>query len=59
MRSALPNVADVVAAEPVSGPVGAGLFLLSRSLFGRRGSGVKRRRVRACLAALDAAFRAG
>jgi len=59
VRSGLANFPDLVAAELVSGPAGAGLFLYSRSLFGWSDLGVNRRRVAAWLAALDDAFRAG
>ena len=57
VRSALMNYPDIVAAELVSGPAGAGLFLYSRSLFGYSDFGVNRRRVEAWLQAFDAALR--
>ena len=56
-RSALMNYPDVIVAELVPGPQGAGLFLYSRSLFGWSDMGVNRKRVEAWLAALDAALR--
>ncbi|MBL6455103.1 DUF1499 domain-containing protein [Belnapia sp. T6] len=56
-RSALMNYPDVIAAELVPGPGGAGLFLYSRSLFGWSDLGVNRRRVEAWLAAFEAALR--
>jgi len=57
-RSALLNFPDVIAAELAEdGPVGAGLFLYSRSLFGRSDLGVNRRRVQAWIEAFDAALR--
>jgi uncharacterized protein (DUF1499 family) len=56
-RSALMNYPDIIAAELVPGPGGAGLYLYSRSLFGWSDLGVNRRRVEAWLAALDAALR--
>ncbi|NOG69691.1 DUF1499 domain-containing protein [Roseicella sp. DB1501] len=56
-RSALMNYPDIIAAELVPGPAGAGLFLYSRSLFGWSDLGVNRKRVEAWLAALDAALR--
>ena len=56
-RSALMNYPDIIAAELVPGPGGAGLFLFSRSLFGYSDLGVNRKRVEAWLAALDAALR--
>jgi uncharacterized protein (DUF1499 family) len=56
-RSALANFPDIIAAELVPGPEGAGLFLYSRSLFGRSDFGVNRRRVVAWIAALDATLR--
>jgi uncharacterized protein (DUF1499 family) len=57
-RSALVGFPDVVAAELVERPDGtSGLFLYSRSLFGRSDFGVNRRRVEAWMAALDAALR--
>jgi uncharacterized protein (DUF1499 family) len=57
-RSAVFNFPDVVAAEVVEdGPVGAGLFLYSRSLFGWSDLGVNRRRVQAWVEAFDAALR--
>jgi len=56
-RSALARFPDIIAAELVPGPAGAGLFLYSRSLFGWSDFGVNRRRVAAWLAALDAALR--
>jgi uncharacterized protein (DUF1499 family) len=59
VRSALANFPDIVVAELTSGPAGAGLFLLSRSLFGRYDFGVNRRRAEAWIAALDAALRRG
>jgi uncharacterized protein (DUF1499 family) len=58
-RSALAKFPDIIAAELASGPAGAGLFLYSRSLFGYSDFGVNRRRVKAWLAALDAALRRG
>ncbi|MBV1798180.1 DUF1499 domain-containing protein [Siccirubricoccus sp. G192] len=48
---------DIIAAELVPGPEGAGLFLYSRSLFGWSDFGVNRRRVAAWIAALDTALR--
>ncbi|WP_135467044.1 DUF1499 domain-containing protein [Crenalkalicoccus roseus] len=59
VRSVLLNFPDLVVAELVSGPAGAGLFLYSRSLFGWSDFGVNRRRVIAWLAALDEALRRG
>lgn len=59
VRSGLANFPDIVAAEVTSGPAGVGLFLLSRSLFGRYDFGVNRRRAEAWIAALDAALRRG
>ena len=56
-RSALMNYPDIIVAEVVPGPEGAGLFLYSRSLFGWSDMGVNRKRVEAWLAALDAALR--
>jgi hypothetical protein len=56
-RSALANFPDIIAAELVPGPDGAGLFLFSRSLFGWSDLGVNRKRVAAWLAAFDAALR--
>jgi uncharacterized protein (DUF1499 family) len=56
-RSALMNYPDIIAAELVPGPGGAGLFLYSRSLFGWSDLGANRRRVERWLAALDAALR--
>lgn len=57
VRSALLNFPDIVAAEIVPGPAGAGLFFYSRSLFGYSDLGVNRKRVEAWLAAFDAALR--
>jgi len=56
-RSAIMNWPDIVTAELVPGPGGAGLFLYSRSLFGYSDLGANRKRVEAWLAALDAALR--
>lgn len=56
-RSALMNYPDIVVAELVPGPAGAGLFLYSRSLFGWSDLGANRKRVEAWLAAFDAALR--
>ncbi|MCB4824440.1 DUF1499 domain-containing protein [Roseicella aerolata] len=56
-RTPLMNYPDIVTAELVPGPAGAGLFLYSRSLFGWSDLGVNRRRVEAWLAALEAALR--
>jgi hypothetical protein len=56
-RSALMNYPDIIVAEVVPGPEGAGLFLYSRSLFGWSDMGVNRKRIEAWLAALDAALR--
>jgi uncharacterized protein (DUF1499 family) len=57
-RTALLNFPDVIAAEVVEdGPVGAGLFLYSRSLFGWSDLGVNRRRAQAWIEAFDAALR--
>ena len=56
-RSALMNYPDIIVAEVVPGPDGAGLFLYSRSLFGWSDMGVNRKRVEAWLAAFDAALR--
>lgn len=57
-RTAVLNFPDIVVAQVVPAPGGAaGLFLLSRSLFGRYDFGANRRRVDAWLAALDAALR--
>lgn len=56
-RTPLMNWPDIIAAELVPGPGGAGLFLYSRSLFGHSDLGANRRRVEAWLAALDAALR--
>jgi uncharacterized protein (DUF1499 family) len=59
-RSAVLNFPDVIAAELADEPSGgAGLFLSSRSLFGRSDFGVNRRRVQAWIEALDAALRRG
>jgi hypothetical protein len=56
-RTRLMNWPDIVTAELVPGPTGAGLFLYSRSLFGWSDLGANRKRVEAWLAALDAALR--
>jgi uncharacterized protein (DUF1499 family) len=56
-RSALMNYPDIIVAQLVSQPDGAGLFLYSRSLFGWSDMGVNRKRVEAWLAALDNALR--
>ena len=55
-RSALAGFPDLIAAELLSGPAGAGLCLYSRSLFGWSDLGVNRRRVEAWLAAFEAAL---
>ena len=56
-RSALLNFPDVIAAELADGPDGAaGLFLFSRSLFGRSDFGVNRRRVQAWITGFEAAL---
>lgn len=58
-RSPRVGFPDVIAAELVEdGPLGAGLFLYSRSLFGWSDLGVNRRRVQAWIEAFDAALRA-
>jgi uncharacterized protein (DUF1499 family) len=56
-RTPLMNYPDIVTAELVPDPAGAGLFLYSRSLFGWSDLGVNRRRVEAWLAALEAGLR--
>jgi len=56
-RSALMNYPDIIVAQLVAQPDGAGLFLYSRSLFGWSDMGVNRKRVEAWLAALDNALR--
>ncbi|RYI99384.1 MAG: DUF1499 domain-containing protein, partial [Acetobacteraceae bacterium] len=56
-RSALVNYPDIIAAELVPLPEGAGLYLYSRSLFGWSDLGVNRRRVDRWLAAFEAALR--
>ncbi|MDN3566572.1 DUF1499 domain-containing protein [Paeniroseomonas aquatica] len=58
-RSALVNYPDIIAAEVVPLPGGAGLYLYSRSLLGWSDLGVNRRRVDRWLAALEAALRQG
>jgi uncharacterized protein (DUF1499 family) len=55
-RTPLMNFPDIVAAQIVPLPDGAGLHLYSRSLFGRSDLGTNRRRVERWLAALDAAL---
>jgi uncharacterized protein (DUF1499 family) len=57
-RSSPMNFPDVIAGQVVPLAGGSGLFLRSRSLFGRYDFGVNRRRVDRWLAALDAALRA-
>ena len=56
-RSALVNYPDIIAAELVPLPEGAGLFLYSRSLLGWSDLGVNRRRVDRWLAAFEVALR--
>ena len=56
VRSRLMNFPDIVVAEVVARPGGAGLWLHSRSLLGWSDMGVNRARVGAWLAALDAAL---
>jgi len=58
-RSRLMNYPDLVNAQVVDLPGGAGLFLYSRSLVGWSDLGVNARRVAAWRAALDALLRAG
>ena len=58
-RSRLLNFPDLVAAQVVALPEGTGIYLYSRSLFGRYDFGVNRARATAWLAALDGALRDG
>lgn len=57
VRSALFRFPDIVTAELVPDPAGAGLFLYSRSLFGWSDLGVNRRRVAAWLATFELLLR--